>query len=478
MLSTQKFNVFLRYLSIGAIALFGLGLLGACSSGGGDGSGGGGGSTSGVRSFGEIEKLGSIFVNGVKFETEGAQIIGMDNPTSGRVVMVEGQINADGLTGNATTVTAEDNLKGPLTSLTTDGVVTTGTIMGQTVIFEDNLTKFDDATTVMPTGDDLNKVFVVDGFARDDNKLQATFAAKLSDDLANFLTVGGILEVKGPVSELNATTFKVNGLTIVHGSAVLSDLPAGGLANGLMVEAKGTVFDTATNTLVATDIEGMVRQMGDDAAKVHMEGFVTNLNATAKTFTINGQQVNYTGATFRSGLEEDLLNGVKVEADGPLTNNVIMAVKVTFKASVRIEATVATVNAGAITLVGLPGITVMVHNDLTDGAAALATLAAGDGVKLRARLGAADLVATRLEEVTPEENRTEIRGPVTAFSAAGNTVTILGTVVVNTATITEVNFKDHDTVLGKASLFARLGEGIIVKARFRDGAWDQIELSD
>jgi hypothetical protein len=82
---------------------------------------------------------------------------------------------------------------------------------------------------------------------------------------------------------------------------------------------------------------------------------------------------------------------------------------------------------------GLPGIAVLVHDELTrDDAAAFATLAVGNDVKVRARQGAAALVATRLEKTGDTADRTIVRGPVTAINGAN--VTVLKTVAVDTST--------------------------------------------
>ncbi len=479
MLHTSALRTFFRFLSAASAVILSLGLLAACGSSGGGGS-------SEIRSLGEIEALGSIIVNGVKYETEGAQIIGLDNPAEdlkpGLIVLVDGRVNDDGKTGRAARIKAEDTLKGPLAGplLLDDGSVAVGTIMGQTVIFEDNLTKFDPATG-LPLGDDVGKVFVVSGFRRDDGKIQATFAHKVSDDLAEFLADGGILEVKGTISNLDVIPghFQINGLTINHQSAAKRNLPAGGLADGLLVEVKGQTFDPLTNTLVALDIEGKARVMGDDIARAEVEGFIANLNTGAKTFTVNGQPVNYANASFRAGIAADLADGVKVEAQGRLSGGILLATRVTFKESVRLEADVATKVGNTLTFAGLPGISILVHPELTRGVGALGDIGAGNEVKVRARQAESGLIATRLEKISNDPgNETLIQGPVTAFSAAADTVTILETVVVNTATIRNEDFKDHDRVIGRTVFFATLQLGDIVKARFRDDKWDQIEFQD
>lgn len=454
------------------------GLLVACGSSGGGGTAGGTGTE--VRSFGEIESLGSIVVNGVKFEVEDGLVVGPDNlaPKPGMIVEVEGRVNDDGLSGEALEVKFDDNVKGPLTGLATiDDNTKVGTILGQEVIFEDNITKFDPATG-LPLGDDINKVFLVSGLVRDDGMIHATFSSEVSDDFANFLANGGVLEVTGVISNPGATTFNINGLIVDFSGATLRDLPLGGLADGLLVEVKGNAFDPDTNTLTAIDIEGKQEGLGDDIAKVEVEGFIANLNTTANTFSLTGQQVDYSGATFRNGEEVDLADSIKVEAEGPLSNGTLVATRITFKASVRIEATVATKVGNTLTFEGLEGISVNIHDLFTRGAENLADILVGNEVKIRARQAASGLIATRLEKTGEGPgDRTLIRGPVTAI--ADPNLTILGTVVVDTTNIPANGFEDeNDNLITRQAFFAALRVGDIVKARFRNGIWDQIEFEE
>jgi hypothetical protein len=460
-------------------ALFTFLLITACG-------GGGGGvpatTETGTRHFGEIEALGSIVVNGVRYEVEGAQVIGLDSTLDlqeGMVVKVDGRVDDNTLTGTAEQVEFENRVVGPLEAVTGAGGVQVNTIMGQPVIFEDNLTKFD-AATGMPLAGDLNKVFQVSGFEDETGRIQATFARKVGDDFNTFLVQGGTLEVKGSVATLDTTaqTFTINGLTIDYSTAILLDLPAG-LADGLLVEIKGDAFDPVTNTLTALDIEGKTIGLGDDSPKGEVEGFIAGLNANGGTFSVNGQLVDFNGAAFRSGIEADLANGVKVEAQGPLANGVLQATRVTFKESVRIEANADTKVGGTLTFAGLPGISVETHADLTRGAEALDTIIAGNQVKVRARQSAGGLMITRLEKTAEEPgDRTIIQGPLTAYNEAANSVTIMNTVEVNTATILNDNFKEHDNIIGKPAFFAGLQAGVVVKARFRNGQWEEIEIQD
>jgi hypothetical protein len=101
----------------------------------------------------------------------------------------------------------------------------------------------------------------------------------------------------------------------------------------------------------------------------------------------------------------------------------------------------------------------------------------GDEVKIRAREGSGGaIVAIELEILDQPSDRAIIQGPVDSFVSGGD-VTILG-VAVDTTTIDDDDFKDDDTVIGRAAFFNRLAVGDLVKARFRSDAWDQIEFED
>ena len=67
---------------------------------------------------GPITQFGSIFVNGVQFDTEGAtfepagSVIDDSNRPLGQVVLVEGTFDSNGTTGTATRVVFQSELKG------------------------------------------------------------------------------------------------------------------------------------------------------------------------------------------------------------------------------------------------------------------------------------------------------------------------------------------------------------------------------
>ena len=247
---------------------------------------------------------------------------------------------------------------------------------------------------------------------------------------------------------------------------------------------KGTVFDSAPVTLLATSVEVKTPGLAD-ADEVEVEGFITSLGAT--TFVVNGQTVDFSGALFRAGVRDDLAVGTKVEAEGLISGGILLAEKATFKAAIKIEGNIATVVTGTAetyTISGLPGIRVAVEDNLAefrplndDPANAPA---AGNNVRIRARESGNLLLTQRFEVASAQpDNRLILQGLVESFNAAGGgSVTILG-ITVGCTQISNANFKLEDVSIGRAAFFADLQVGDLVKARAQlSGStlvWEEIE---
>lgn len=478
-------------------------LMTACSGGGGTSAGG---PTPAVAS-GEIEALGSVVVNGIRFDTDSAEIEvenevagGFDDLQVGMRVEVEGNINNDDATGIATAVRFEDDLEGPITGVadSTIGLAKTMTVLGRTVRVEDGLTAFDDsdpAFTFSALGPaSIGIVVEVSGHDLDDGSLQATFIRRKGDDLTTFLAAGGELEIKGTIADLQPTigTFQIGTLVIDFSGAILLNLEnasGGQLADGLLVEVKSTDPDLTDNIMTADSVEvklpGLRR---NNIARAEVRGFVSDLNPAARTFRLNGQLVNFANAAFRGGLSDELLNGVKVEARGSLAVGMINATRITFKESVRFEANLASLDSatGTLTLQGLPGVSVRVDSAITriDNVGSLAAFAVGNNLRLRARPAAGGgMVAVRLTlQNNDPASRLIVQAPVESFDAAAGVIHMLDNLVtVDTSRILDDDFEIEDSVIGRDSFFSILAVGDIVKARADLGAgdsltWNQAEI--
>ncbi len=127
----------------------------ACGGGSGGENGGGnlaGIGGTGITASGVITGFGSVFVNGIEFETDQAGIL-VNNTESnegalriGMVVTIEGTVNDNGVTGTANSIVYEAELVGPVSNAPVadpDNLTKTFDVLGITVVVERNSTVFE-----------------------------------------------------------------------------------------------------------------------------------------------------------------------------------------------------------------------------------------------------------------------------------------------------------------------------------------------
>jgi len=316
------------------IAICSVLLLSSCG-GGGPSTGGGIGGT-GIISSGTVSAHGSIFVNGLEFDTSDAVIIvnGENVGTGdqivrdyldiGKVVLVEGTGDMDDNSAVANRVTYTDNVAGPVEIIadinaTTKNIV----VLGQSVILN-VLTKFKDTTFENIAQDDL---VAVSGLVDDEAKIRATFIEKTGVfDPVNNNMVG----VTGFVANLDVDleTFQVNDLIVDYSGIDPDDLPTD-FTDGSWVEVEGTL-DAAGGEMTAQSIEPGDAIDDVDSDQIEVLGFVTNVDS-ATEFTIGNQMVQVDGNTeYVDGDSADISIGIKLEAEGYLEDGILYADEVEF----------------------------------------------------------------------------------------------------------------------------------------------------
>ena len=322
-------------------ALFSVFLLISCGSGGGGMTAGGGIGGTGVISSGTISAFGSIVVNGTDFDTSTAAIIVngeeigigdefvQENLDIGRVVTVEGTLNGSDSDAVADQVFYKDNVEGPVEGVSViDDTTKEIVVLGQTVIVN-VITKFKETTFDTIAKDD---VVEVSGYLDDTGAIRATFIGKTGD-----ITTILKYEVTGFAADLDtdSETFKINDLKVVYSSADTSALPGNVPADGLLVEAEGTL-DAASGVMIATKIE-LEEELGDgDADEIEVMGFVTEIiseNDIIK-FKIGNQEVHVDSdpeiVVYVDGDPGDIAPGQKLEAEGSLVDGILIAIEIEF----------------------------------------------------------------------------------------------------------------------------------------------------
>jgi hypothetical protein len=468
----------------------------------GCGGNGGSGSTppppptvSGVSS-GTITQTGSIFVNGIEFDTQGATLI-MDGNTStigtddsvlkvGMQVEVQADFSEQGPTGKANQIKVKNMVLGPIDEVQSlDPTVKSLQVLGQTVLVDSTSTRLEGGLTFAALA--AGPVVKVQGLPRADGSILASYIEQIAPDLSTFLDdPTHSLQVKGPVSNLADTTFNIYALTV--DASGITPLP-GGLANNVTVEVKGRSYVPETTTLTASSIEVLSAGLGmKDTDLAQVEGYITALDTAYKTFVVEGQTVHYVNATMVGGIEADLGIDVKIEAEGALVNGILEATKINFKDGVRVEANISNVNlnANTFTLEGLPGLVFTVQNGITEfmHVSGFDALKSGDWVKVRARVSGTSLLVSRIDlEADSPSTQVSLRGPVRSFDAVGERVSVLG-YTVDTSTIPDTNFKINEVTVGATTFFATLKTGMFVKVNGQLGTttstvtWREIDIDE
>ena len=305
-------------------------LLSACGGGGGGGSASNGGIGGTGVATGPITGFGSVFVNGIEFDTSGNIQITLDGEPNhsqsdlkiGQVVTIKGTISDDGTKGTATSIEFEDEVEGPVQSI--DLAANTIVVLGLTVQATAT-TVFDGFASLAALA--VNDIVEVSGLPDATGKIVATHIEKHSNYVA-----GTEIEVKGMIANLTATTFTIGTLTVDYSLVLPQDRPAT-LSNGLFVEVKAnTLPDPITGVLTATKVEVEDEDEGAvEGNELDLEGFVTDF-VSATEFKVNGQAVTTNFQTsYEHGVAADLANNVRVEVEGRLTGGVLVAEEISFE---------------------------------------------------------------------------------------------------------------------------------------------------
>ncbi len=446
-------------------------LLAVAACGGGDGginlSSGGTGGT-GV-SAGVMTK-GSIVVNGVHFDDSQASIriddtIGTpDDLQDGMVVKVKGRFNADGVTGIAQQVEAEDELQGIVQSVSATTAPQWFQVLGQRILVDDltiyagpALANF--ASIAPDTGVKVHGLRDPSGAIR----------ASRVESAAGVGTTAEI-ELKGTVSNKGPTTFEIGGLEITYDTTIIDPIGAT-LSNGDRVEVQlSSAVDNAGGPFTAIRIEREDLEDADfdpaEGDEFDLQGFVSNFAAHPGTFRVDSQAVRTTSSTrFENGSPLDLADRVEIEAEGNFIAGTLVAEKISFRRT-RIDI-LTTVNdkdpTGRTVTVFRPatGPGKMIRiTDLTEIKAitevgvSFSDIAIGDRVEIDAyEDSSGNLIAERIEERSPGGDDA-LQARVTIKDPIAGTLVLLG---IKVDTFTTTVFRDtNDNPIDQDAFFAAI----------------------
>ncbi|NOZ51642.1 MAG: hypothetical protein GXP08_00645 [Gammaproteobacteria bacterium] len=443
---------FMRYLFyVNLVFLF------ACSSSGGEG-----GTGNNDISVGTITEFGSIYVNGIKFDTT-SSIIDLDGTAGtnsdlrlGMVVTVKGDIEQNGLTGTANKILVKEVLKGPASN---NNGLNTFDVLGQTIQVT-GATKFNNFPNSKITDINEGDIVEISGYVRGDGIISATRIELLDTTETEFKVTGTIKNL----SRQNMT-FELGNLQVNYSELVNNDneLPTG-FDNGLFVEVQGRYNATS---LVADEIEREELD-ADNADEMELEGYVTSMTS-ANNFRVNNVAVQTDANTeFDGGTLADIAMGIFIEIKGPLVKGILLANEIEFEDIVKIEAVVESLNpaSGSLTLLGLGDITVVTNalTDYDDGINAFSDISENNTLKIHGnpdRTNTATVLATKisLENETPE-SEVSVQGTVTAISDPN--ISILG-LEIDTSSFSDDDFELENDINGRSNFFATVNTGDIIE---------------
>jgi predicted RNA-binding protein len=411
-----------------------------------------------VTVAGKVTGFGSIYVNGIRFETNSA-IYDLDDMTGsgdsdvsvGMHVVIAGTVNVDGVSGTASSVYYEDDVEGPVTGLgawsgdpaNTD--LKAFTVFGTTVVI-------DLASTVFEAED---------GSAWGFDTIMNGYVVEVSGDyvggelFASFVELQDILddeyEVEGTISGWDMTNqFTLN---LANGSSLTvqvadgAEIPDSGIADDLYVEVEGTVPDPVVYPgvdLLASKVEIEDEDDFDsDDDEVEKKGPLS-YDEMEMAWSVNGTVLAFSGSTIyeptslADAIEDFSAHGLYVEVEGRYVDGVLQVAKIEIEEDdLEFEAYATVVaatgpKAGTISLSfgGATGtLPVVINGDtffMDDDAVTpfdLRTLPDNTKVEIDARRNdAGDIVASMLE--LEDSMGVAIEGPVDAVSETS--VSILG----------------------------------------------------
>ena len=361
----------------------------------------GGGSPAASR--GSITQFASVFVNGVRYNTDQAVFIvdgrlGHETDLKvGQVVTVFGTVNTDGTTGTANLVIYENAVRGTVSAV--DLARNELTVLGQTVLATN-----DTSFSVRPGADSLadlqhGDVIEVSGHADSNGAVVATHISG-ADNGAEFDVTGVLTHVDESAYRLNVGTLEID-----FSGATVDGFASGMPEVGQRVEVIASHMNGA-GELVATWIQDAPSTIEAGTANdVEIEGLI-NRYESPWSFEVDGVPVTINwGTRFEGGWWFSFRPNAKVEIEGRFdSGGRLVADLVDFETgSTRQIAGLVESVSGDVAVVDGVVIRVNAETEYEDNSDAdehrfgIDDLRTGDHVRVRGYGEGADLIATRLE---------------------------------------------------------------------------------
>ncbi len=293
-----------------------------------------GGVTGTGITMGRITNFGSVFVNGVRFDVDGAEFLRNDQPATqgqadfsvGEFVVIKGSIGADSSEGVAIQVAYSDALNGEITRASTDGQSLE--VLGQ-LVHTDALTVFHGFTDL--TELDAGNLLEVSGVLGTNGHIVATLIKKGALQFDSGVSRN---RLRGRIANIDTDQqqFELGGLLIDYASADLLNYEGHEIHNDQYIEVAS---DTAvTNYQLTASTVKFINETHDlsDHHSANIEGLVNQFTSISN-FQVNGLLVTTTPSTrYQNGNVNRITENAYLRLTGTIhESGVLVADRITFQ---------------------------------------------------------------------------------------------------------------------------------------------------
>jgi hypothetical protein len=230
---------------------------------------------------------------------------------------------------NAQQIEYQNNLQGRIAAKNS-GAENTVTILGQSVVVAD---------VALFASLNLNAIAEVSGFVDSAGRIRASYIAMVPCSMMMGMCTASEFEVKGFVSGLSSSGFRLGPLPGGIGTTVaVSFAPAVGvgLGNGMYVQVVTTDAQPVSGVITATRIQQLSpRTVFPEKAMVDLEGLVTappSGSGSIFSFALEGKQVQTDGNTqFTGGTAANIQPDVRMQVQGTENGGVLSVGKIIFR---------------------------------------------------------------------------------------------------------------------------------------------------
>ena len=275
------------------------------------GTSGTGVSTTPGISQGTISGFGSLFLNGVKFDTSNAKININGKPANeidlhvGMIGTANGSIDTSSSNGTAVSVDVSLNIIGAIDNI--DLTNNNLTVVGQSVVLN-TLTVFKNST---PETLKIGDVVVVSGLTNNGGQIIASYIEDISSSGSNQTELTGVI---GSLNKI-AKTFQIGTQLVDYSKAQFINMTVANLIDSMSVRIAGA--RNLNKVIVASRVENLdVGPLGEQDDVLALEGFAETPLSSSE-FKLSNIKIVTTPATqFVNGKSTDVIANTRLIVHG------------------------------------------------------------------------------------------------------------------------------------------------------------------